>query len=649
MCLARNKILITSAKSPSPDLLTETESSKQSRLSTLASMEATAGTSVTTSLEHDVEDSRYLILSQNLTEVLSEIAEEGYEPNDDHPTSYPDKEDDSTFICDDDALVGKSMREGGIDFDHDSYNGHEEDERADYDETDACEFSYEHAEAVVFEEDDEDYETFNEENEVYQHPMTGFSDISGHEASGNEEYAHASTEAGPKGIEDDWSTPVLETAHLYTYVYDPLFLSSPADIRYAFQRYMINVFEAAFHRFGQNHFGEDLKSDDWRQKTLTDRGVGELANLPWDRVHAVEVKHWIKFIDRVRDAGLWPEDALADPLTFSPPDPSPALVILEMARYMRNKTFHRDEPVIESHLRTAVKIPRVLKDQKRAEELEAIYGIVVNDPRLDAPSSQWVRNILFPQQPEFGTYLEVDTKILSTLEEGCFSFAQREDPELLARRFWTEPEHGEMQIYACNWEMPPSRYHDLAIAMKPEECANLDGQFFLHKHLRKAVMSLATHSRNSVSHRHLLDERDVCYSALNTILCFILMGDRVRAIKVESLVEAFLTKTSQADVLVRLHDASWNDEPARRDAIVEVCRREGIEPDTLDSTKGKSFPVSPRPKSDTGSRWPEISKSAKSKWSLDNDEKMELWHSAVHRFVFVDSMHEMLMRERPGE
>ncbi len=650
LCQARNKILTTTAKSPSPDLLTEIQSSKQSRVSLcLSSTDATAGTSVTTSLEHDVEESQYLILSQNSTEELSKIAEEGYEPNDDHPTSCPDMEDDSVFVCDDAALVGKYTREGGIDFDHDSYNVHEEDERADYDETEVCESSYEHAEAVVFEEDDEDYETFNEENEVYQHPMAGFSDILGHEASGNEECAHVSTEAGPKGIEDDWSTAGLETAHLYTYVYDPLFLSSPADIQYALQRYMINVFEAAFHQFGQNHFGEDLKSDDWRQKILTDRGVGELANLPWDEVHAVEVKHWIKFIDRVHDAGLLPKDAFADPTTFSPPDPSPALVILGMARYMRNKTFHRDEPVIESHLRTAVKIPRVLKDQKRAEELEAIYGIVVNDPRLDAPSSQWVHNILFPPQPEFGTYLEVETKILSTLEDGCFSFAQREDPELLARRFWTEPEHGEMQIYARNWERPPFRYHDLAIAIKPEECANLDGQFFLHEHLREAVMSLAKEKRNSVSHRHLLDEHDVCESALNTILCFILMGDRVRAIKVESLIEAFLTKTSQADVLVRLHGASWNDEPARRDAIAEVCRREGIKPDTSDSTKGKSFPVAPRPKSDTGSRWPKISKSAKFKWSLDEDEKMELWHSAVHRFVFVDSMHEMLMRERPEE
>lgn len=160
-------------------------------------------------------------------------------------------------------------------------------------------------------------------------------------------------------------------------------------------------------------------------------------------------------------------------------------------------------------------------------------------------------------------------------------------------------------------------------------------------------MSLATQSRNSVSHRNPVNERSVCYGAWNSVLCFILMDDRIQAIRVESLAEAFLTKTSQHDVLVRLYHASWSDEPARRHAIVEVCRREGIEADHLDSPNRELFPVSPRPKSDTESRWFEISKSAKAKRSLTDDEQMELWHSAVHRFVFSDSMHETLMRERP--
>ena len=610
-------------------------------------MEATAGTSVTTSLEHDVE-SKYLILSGKLTEMLSKIAEEGCELNKDCPTSYPDAEEGSRFVCDDAGLVENFMKEGGIDFEHDSNDSDEEHERTDDDETEEWDSSYEEAEAVVCEE--EDYsETFDEENELYKDPMTGSYDGLGYEASENEDSAYASTEEGPKGIEDDWSTAGLGTASLYPYVYEPLFLSSPPDVQYAFQRYMINVFEASFHRFAHHHFGEDLKSEDWRQRILTDGCVGRLFELPWDTVHAVEVKEWVVFFDRVNDAGLLPRDALADPETFSPPDRTPGLYMLRMAKYIRNRTFHRDEPVIESQLKTAVKIPRVLKDQKRAEELEAIYGILVNDPRLDAPSSQWVRNILFPQQPELSTCLEVDAKILSVLEEGCFSFAEREDPELLARQFWADPEYGEMQRYAYNWKRPLCRYVDLAKAMKPEECANLDGQFFLHQHLREAVMSLATDSRNSVSHRDTLDDGSVCYSALNTILCLILMDDRVRAIKVESFLEAFLTKTPQADVFVRLLDASCNDEPARRQAIVEVCRREGIEPDTLDSPKPKSFTVSPRPRSDTGNRWPEISKSAKPKRSLDYKEKMELWHAAVNRFVFVDSMHEMLMRERPEE
>lgn len=67
------------------------------------------------------------------------------------------------------------------------------------------------------------------------------------------------------------------------------------------------------------------------------------------------------------------------------------------------------------------------------------------------------------------------------LEERSFYFAQREDCRLLDERYWTDPHSGEMQIYACNWERTlPGKYWDLAEAMKPEECANLDRQFFLH-------------------------------------------------------------------------------------------------------------------------------------------------------------------------
>lgn len=127
------------------------------------------------------------------------------------------------------------------------------------------------------------------------------------------------------------------------------------------------------------------------------------------------------------------------------------------------------------------------------------------------------------------------------------------------------------------------------------------------------------------------------------------MGDRMLAIEVETLVEAFLTKSSQTDALLRLFDASWNDDLARRQAIVEVCRQEGLKADELGSPKRKLFPVSPRPSSDIRSRWAEISKSAKAKLSLTDDEKLELWDSAVHRFVFCASMHETLTRERPVE
>ena len=612
-------------------------------------MEGTAGTSVTMTLERNVEKSAYEILTQGSTEVLSETNEEGCEPNDHHYTSYSDGGKESGPVYDDTGLCGISTGKGGLESDDaDARDGYHEDEENAYDENEAYKSSYEH-EAAESEEEDEESEKIDEEDAVPLHPITSFSDYSGHEAYGSGEIAHASSKSGSEGSDVDWSTAGIDPERSYVYEECSYFRSSLADVQYAFQRHMINVFEASFHRFGHHHFAEELKSKEWRQKILTDDGVGRLAKLSWDTVHGVELKDWIKFLKRVNDAGLLPKDALADPETFSPPNLNPAFHILGMAKYIRNKTFHRDEPVIESQLRTALQIPRVLKDRKSAEELEAIYGVICDNPTLDAPSSQSVRDILFPPQPEHGTCLEVDAQILRMLEEGCFYFAQREDPRLLLEKFWTEPEHGEMQRYAKHWQTPPCEHRDLAKALKPEECANLDGQFFLHQHLREAVMGLATDSRNSVSHRNLVNERSVCYSAWNSILCLLLMDDRIRAIKIESLTEAFLTKMSQKDVLVRLHDASWCDEPARRHAIVETCRQEGVEADHLDSPERKSFPVLPQPQPDTKSRWFEMSQSAKAKQSLTDEEKMELWHSAVQRFVFSDSMHETLMRERSVE
>lgn len=591
-------------------------------------MEATAGTGVTTILEHDVEESGCLMLTGRSGEALPDTAEEGFEPNDDRLTSDPDWQEDDGAI----------------------YNGYIEDEGTIYDETEAYASSYgwdEYDEAIEYEEKDEAFDTFDEENGATQHPMAGFSDNSSYEADGYGEHEQAAG-LGLLDWEDVDSDPPPQLSYVY---YEGMYiLDIPAEILNALLRHLINVFEASFHRFGHCHFGEDLKSDEWRQKILTDEGIGRLANLPWDKVHAVEVKDWVTFLERVYYAGKLPKDALANPERFSPPDPTPALAILGMARYVRNRTFHHDESVIECQLRLSLKIPRVLKDQKMADELEAIYEVVNNDAELETPSSKWVRDILFPSQPEFGTCLEVETKILSILEEGSFYFAQREDCQLLEERYWTNPYNGEMQLYACKWEnTSPSKYWDLAEALKPEECANLDGQFFLHEHLRKAVMKSATALRNWVAHRAILDDWEVCYAGKNTMLCLILMDDRIRAIEVESLVEAFLRKIPRTDALLRLYKASWNDEPARRLAIAEVCRRNGIEPDPSDYPIRETSTVSPFARSETGSRWLEISKSAKAKYSLNCDEEWDLWDSAIQRFVFCDSMHNILKREPPME
>lgn len=368
-----------------------------------------AGTGAATFLGQDVENPELVVLTQSLTEVLSEAAEEGCEPNEDYLNSYPNDGN----VYDDTEFYGSSGEEKESDYN----DGNDEDEETASDDTQAYDYSHENDEAVEYEGQDETSWTINKEDEAIQHPIAGFRNSSGHDAYESGENKQASRKLGLEISDDYWSTPAFGLERSYEYT--EFFLSCPSKVRYALLRHLINECETSFHRFVHYHFGEYLKSEKWRQEILTDDGVGRLASLPWDRLHAVEVKDWIKLMERVRDARLLPKDAFADPDTFSPQTLTPAFQILRMAEYIRNRTFHREEPVILSQLRTALQIPRVLKDGKKSDELEAMYAVIVNDPELDAPSSQWVCNILFPPQPESGTCPRSTLKYSAFLKKGC--------------------------------------------------------------------------------------------------------------------------------------------------------------------------------------------------------------------------------------
>lgn len=272
-------------------------------------------------------------------EALTESAEE-CKSNDDHFDSASGWEEDDGTV-------------------HDGYN---EDEGTTYEETEIYESSYGDDEAIGFEDEEKTFDNFNEENGATQRPVAGFNDDSSYEAGGSGEHDQVSRLRWTN-LDMDWNPPALRTKFFWEYYVEGIyFLDSYPEILYALLRHMIDVFEASFHRFGHYHFGEDLKSDEWRRKIL--EGFCHLVNQPWDKVHAVEIKDWVTFLECVREAGKLPKYALADPEKFSPSDPTPAFQILGMARYIRNRTFHYDDPMIESQLRLALKIPRVLRTRR---------------------------------------------------------------------------------------------------------------------------------------------------------------------------------------------------------------------------------------------------------------------------------------------
>lgn len=140
-------------------------------------MEATVGTDTTTVLEHNVEESGYLILASSSTEALSETAEKGCEPNKEYSTTYPDHE----TVYDNAGLYDHSGGEGKSEYDEgEVYDGYHGDGGIAYDETEAYENSYEHHEAIECEEG-EAFDDINEDDRESRHPVAELSADSGHE------------------------------------------------------------------------------------------------------------------------------------------------------------------------------------------------------------------------------------------------------------------------------------------------------------------------------------------------------------------------------------------------------------------------------------------------------------------------------------
>ena len=234
---------------------------------------------------------------------LTETPEEGCELNDDRFTSDHEWEEDDGTV----------------------YNGYNEDEGNTFDKSEVYESSHghdEYDESIGYEEEGETFDDFDEENGATERPVAGFSDDSSYEVDGSGEHDQASRLRWTN-LDMDCNPPARGPKFFWEYHVEGIsFLDSNPEILYALLRHMISVFKASFHRFAHYHFGEDLKSDEWRRKIL--QGFCHLVNQPWDKLHAVEVKDWVTFLECVRKAGKLPRDALADPKTFSPPDPTPA-------------------------------------------------------------------------------------------------------------------------------------------------------------------------------------------------------------------------------------------------------------------------------------------------------------------------------------
>ncbi|KAL2040380.1 hypothetical protein N7G274_006823 [Stereocaulon virgatum] len=375
---------------------------------------------------------------------------------------------------------------------------------------------------------------------------------------------------------------------------------------YPFLYWLVDIIGASFFDFSQRELRDKLNSQEWKEKNLGHEYYGRVMVMKdWNDPDTIELKYWPLMLHRAKlrdEAYYYPPTAWDRGSWFSS-------TIVGTADKLRNAAVHRHD-IEDSVFNNVMQIPLILKDAKRAAQVEMVYKVVKGEPGVDDQTISEVHKMLDLDRKPCTSILQVHSRILLLLERGCFNFNRAKNPEAIEH--WKIAEDFELRFWSWKWGFGMPQVWN---PESPAERLNLGGHPVKPVGLARAALYLAVELRNDVVHRNRLNEEMLCWYAQLAILLLLLFEERILAMEIEILVEVFLSKKSREEVLCRLfkyYDGrevpiGQLGEYKRRDAIVTLAESmNGLKSDDV-TPKTFGIATSARSSSDSGSKLTHIS------------------------------------------
>ena len=279
----------------------------------------------------------------------------------------------------------------------------------------------------------------------------------------------------------------------------------------------------------------------------------ELCDKPWSEPEHIEMEYWVRLHDCLFRQGA--------------EIPYLSSKMISALNDLRHETIHR-KLLSASVLASVMRLSGLLGDSERASETEAWESTMRNYPLMDAKEKEEVSQVLFAASPSYKTALQVLKRVERLLELSCFEHARHTDNWRAAQGKF--PEQYEMGDWEQSWKGVKGNVKHINVGK------GIDGHIQALECLRGYAMGRAKELRNAVAHRSALSDRNIKEFAGAAMLCMLLMDDRTHALKVEIIVEAFLTSSRCENVIERLLVAMVGDFPSRQETILTFLRSEQL-------------------------------------------------------------------------
>ena len=227
--------------------------------------------------------------------------------------------------------------------------------------------------------------------------------------------------------------------------------------------------------------------------------------------------------------------------------------IYQCTEEIRHSAIHRKN-IGMTDLTWGMSLARLFGNKKREAEITRVYDFVCRysvDCTDKVCTLEMFEDVL-TVSGSVDPVVELYTKIQFMIEASMFRYTQRNDPDLLKEKKWSEPEQVEMPLWEKEYrtkQVEQDIFHDE------------DGYIF------RNFLKNARDLRNRAAHRHYQTEEEVVDIALKAIQCLMAIGDQKAAVEVEILAEQHLAEVTRDKVLQRIRKAYLAEQMPSEDDV----------------------------------------------------------------------------------